>query len=221
MARPVRGWLAVGLGIAAAALLVPAWSPATVAEQRQRLPPPAECTDPISGVWRAHVFRPDRQRWALNTMELRWNADRTKLLSSYENHYWSGGPEDSEPPQPPCKPGQYRRMASSTGEGTYRGNQLEVQGKKLGGDENICGSTKFTRALGKLTGIVDLEQNEFRSEMTSRFGTHPIIWRRIRCVGEAEPKLIEPPPPPPVALPPSPPSPSSKGSCGCSTVGAA
>jgi len=208
------------LAVVAAALFLTGSAPATVAEQRQRLPPPAECSDPIAGVWRAHIYHADRQRWSLNTMELSWNAGRTKLTSFYENQYWSGGPEDSEPPQPPCRAGQFRRKATSTGEGTYSGTELEVRGTKLGSVEHLCGSTKFTRALGTLTGTVDHERNEFRSEMTSRFGIDPIIWRRIRCVGEAAPTLVTPPPPPPVLPPPSPPSPSRSGGCGCALPGA-
>ena len=115
-----------GLSLAVAGVLVVDRVPATVAEQRQRLPAAAECDDPIAGVWRAHVYRPDIRRWTLNTMELRWSPDRSKLLSSYENHYWRGGPEDSEPP--PCRPGEYQRKAHSTGEGSYSGNELEVRG---------------------------------------------------------------------------------------------
>lgn len=211
----------MGLAALIASIFAPAIAPATVTEQRQRLPPPAECDDPVEGVWRAHAFRPDRGSWFINTMELRWNEDRSKLLSKYENHHWSGGPDDSEPPA--CRAGLYRRKAYSTGEGSYVGGKLEVRGTKLGPDESVCGNTKFTRALGTLTGTLDREKNEFRSEMQSRFGSHPIIWRRIRCLEEPKAKLAPPPPPPPVPPPPPPPSPSrsprSRGSCSCGEPG--
>lgn len=158
-------------------------------------------------------------------MELRWNTGRKSLFSKYENQYWGGGPDDSEPPNLPCQPGQYWRKALSTGEGTYVGTALEVRGTKLGAEENLCGAAQFTRSLGTLTGTVDPELNEFRSTMTSRFGTHPIVWRRIRCVGEEASKLIAPPPPPVEPVPPPPPAPpppptTSSGGCGCSTPGA-
>ena len=215
MRRPLL--LGASLALLLASLIYPVAAPATVAEQRQRLPPAAECDDPVQGVWRAHAYRPDRKRWFINTMELRWNEGRSKLLSKYENHHWSGGPDDSEPG--PCRPGGHRRKAYSTGEGSLQGDQLEVRGTKLGADETICGTIRFDRSLGTLTGSLDRENNEFRSEMASRFGSHPIIWRRIRCIDEPEVEDKPPPPPPPVEPPPPPPRPSKRTGCGCAVAG--
>jgi hypothetical protein len=197
-------------------------APATVAEQRARLPPAAECRDPLAGVWRAHLYRPNEGRWAINTMELRWSADHTKLLSSYENHFWNGGPDDGEPP--PCRPGLYRRISSSTGEGSFAAGILKVRGTQLGPDRAVCGSATFQRALGVLEGTLDPEGNEFRSQMSSRFGVYPIVWRRIRCLDDAtgldrdtaRPTVDDPPVAP--AAPP-PPAPSSAGGCSCEWLG--
>ena len=54
--------------VAAAAILlgmivrVPV-APATVAEQRARLPPPADCGDKVEGKWKALVYQPNGGAW--------------------------------------------------------------------------------------------------------------------------------------------------------------
>jgi hypothetical protein len=55
--------------LAALTIRVPE-APATVAEQRARLPPAAECEDEIEGKWRAHTYSDWRGRWAEFTLEI-------------------------------------------------------------------------------------------------------------------------------------------------------
>src|SRR5512136_229718 len=60
----------LALGMVLAALLFSRAAGATVAEQRARLPPPAECEDPVEGIWRAHQFAVARNEWYIFTLEV-------------------------------------------------------------------------------------------------------------------------------------------------------
>jgi len=220
--RPSRRFRLASLSalLVAATLVIAKRAPATVAEQRQRLPPPAKCTDPIAGVWMSHDYRADIDRWGIITMELRRvSTTPPELRSRYHHDWWTGAPKESEPP-PSCRPGLRHVISESTGEATYKAPKLEVRGTVLGKHELLCGASLPERALGVLTGDVDESIQEFQSTMTSRFGTYPIVWRRVRCF---EDPAGPDPTSSPVVKDVAPPAVAPKvrdRSCGCGNVGA-
>jgi len=59
-----RRWLRLVLfvGVAGALVLRAGEAPGTVAEQRARLPPPAECPHPVEGMWKALVYSLEEAR---------------------------------------------------------------------------------------------------------------------------------------------------------------
>lgn len=59
---------------------VPRRAPAgTVAEQRARLPPAAQCEDPVEGLWRSHDFRDRWDEWTIFTLEIHRESGSERL----------------------------------------------------------------------------------------------------------------------------------------------
>ena len=69
----------------------------TVAEQRARLPPPAQCEDPVEGIWKSHDHREWRQQWTIFTLEIHRVDGTNELRGTIRNESWRGGAEQSEP----------------------------------------------------------------------------------------------------------------------------
>ena len=90
----------VGASIMGLMLLVPALAPASVEEQRRRLPPPAkDCDDPVTGLWQGHELL--NGRWYKFKLDIHREADDPeKLRGNIESHSWGGGKEQTTPP--PC-----------------------------------------------------------------------------------------------------------------------
>jgi len=202
--------LLLALVLASLTLSYPA--PATVEEQRARLPSAVECgDDPVAGVWLAHAYVAVRGRWVYNTMRLRRTAP-DKLVSDFRSVYWSGGPDQSEPPE--CRPGVVHRRSDSTGEATVdpKSGVLTVRGTKLGVRRSLCGDGPLPeRALAELSGKIDAARQELQAVMSSRFGSYPIVYRRVGCSDDEVP-------PPAGAVTPPPLRPSARqpqSSCGC------
>ncbi|MEZ4407614.1 MAG: hypothetical protein R3A52_14215 [Polyangiales bacterium] len=93
-----RRWTSVAaVALASAVVAAPALSPATVEEQRARLPPPAVCRDPIEGVWASHKWEPPYNEWMIFTIEVRRDTRRPPrtpgeipLTGRITAHAWIG-----------------------------------------------------------------------------------------------------------------------------------
>src|SRR6185503_16133648 len=98
------------LVLAAAALLAPALAPADVVQDQQaRLPPPAQCADPVAGVWMSHAFYPHVSEWYIFTLTLaRAPGDPVALAGSIHAVFWNGTADGAA--LPACGPG-VRRLA--------------------------------------------------------------------------------------------------------------
>ena len=200
------------LGVAGlfALLVLPRVAPATVAEQRARLPPPKACDDPVAGVWRSHQHSPRRGTWDQFTLTIRREAPGSgRLIGTIHNHVWAGGPNDEQPP--PCAD-QLDVVIRMSAEGEAEGLKLRFDALDWAVDSVLC-RTSGGYDLDHFSGVIDPALQEFQSINTYAGGslTEATVFRRVRCL-EDEPPPVAPGPSPSTA-PPPPFQPPSSG-CG-------
>jgi hypothetical protein len=171
----------------------------TVAEQRARLPPPAQCEDPVEGIWRSHDYRERRRFWTMYTLEIQRIDGTDRLRGTIANHTWVGGPKQSEPGVCERGPdGEMRFVVSMDAEGRVEGNQIQIGGVgtwRL--DENPCGDYHGTYGgynLDHFAGPLDLELLEFQSIHNDGDAAvnEPTVFRRVDCLAGAKAKAEDP-----------------------------
>ena len=194
-----RGWVRVGAGFAIVVSWLPAAAPATIQEQRARLPPPAECNEPVVGVWKSHQHDPRFRDWTVFMLDLRWaDADKRALTGTITNHSWEGGAEQEEPA--PCSSGNDEWVVSMDGTG-----HVDPSGQiAFGGvgqwrlDRILCNGGPGGYNLDRFTGVIDIELNEFQSVNNDggRAVNDPTVFRRVSChQGPQNPRVVTEPPP--------------------------
>ncbi len=168
--------------------MVPRSAPAgTVAEQRARLPPPAQCSDPIVGIWKSHDYRGHRAIWEVFTLDIRRvEPGGTALTGTIRNQFWDGGPDDKEPGI--CK-GIDHAIVSMDAKGSIDGDTIRFRGVgqwRL--DERLCGSD-FDYVLDEFTGAMELERQEFQTVANDGVVAinEPTVFRRIGCLDSDDP----------------------------------
>jgi hypothetical protein len=206
----------VALAAFVAATAAPRRAPAgTVAEQRARLPPPAECQDPVEGVWRSHDFRERWEEWTVFTLEIRRVDGTDALRGTIHNHSWYGDPDHSEPG--PCD-GRLRFEVTMDAEGTTHAGTVRFRGVGQWRLEAVhCGEWDEGYNLDDFTGPLDLERLEFQSVNNDGGAAvdEPTVFRRVACLPPAPgedasaPGVVVRPPP---FYPPD--EPSAGGGCG-------
>jgi hypothetical protein len=208
--------LALAAGaLALVVLFDAAEAPATVQEQRARLPPPAECADPVVGIWRAHQHEAHRSLWYIFTLHIERQApDSDELVGTIHNHYWYGGKALEQPPG--CERTRYRNIVKMAAKGRVKERQIEFGGTSWHVEKNICGRPTSRYYLDVFTGQIDPERQEFQS-VNNDGGPSvdvPTVFRRIRCLDETEPDEpvvdVKPPPLMPV---------ERGGGCNCHAPG--
>jgi hypothetical protein len=185
--------------------LVPAGAPATVEEQRARLPPAAECGDPVAGIWKSHSYDERHGDWTIFTLEIRRRMEGenavpslTQLEGRILNHTWYAGAEESQPGQ--CK-GRLRYKVSMGAEGSVVDGKINFFGVGLWNlDEVLCGEWSMGYNLDHFSGTIDPEILEFQSVNNDggRAVNDPTVFRRVQCLDsdtEEEPKVVVAPPP--------------------------
>lgn len=194
------------VGLLGALVLLPSIAPATVAEQRARLPPPATCQDPIEGVWMSHKYEAPFDEWMIFTLEIHRAPGAplhpppgaaVPLVGRIQAHAWfGGGPQASSPP--PCGRVTSHWTVEMTAEGTLVDRRVNFWGTRWAVGQVFCGSRTFGYNLDHFTGLVDLELLEFQSVNNDggRAVNDPTVFRRVRCL---EPVA----PPHPYVAPPS------------------
>lgn len=194
-----RGLVIAVLGLTAS-WLVPAAAPATVAEQRARLPPPAaECDDPVAGTWRAHVYYAHVQTWYELTLDIRRKGGGDELEGPIYSEFWDGGERDEEPPI--CGVGAYHQALRCTGAGRVEeGDVIRFGGTSCAWAAQHCGTPRGQWVLVTYRGPIDRARNEFQTVISSEapeWHAVPTVFRRIRCGGadaEALPEVNLAPP---------------------------
>jgi hypothetical protein len=194
--------------------LTPRPAPATVEEQRARLPPPAECPDPVEGVWRSHAFNERWGEWNIFTLTVeRTEPGSSELKGTISNQAWYG--PNTESVRGPCE-GRLQYLVSMDAQGTVTDGTISFGG--VGAwrlDEMYCGEPTFGYNLDQFSGVIDPEILEFQSVNNDggRYVNVPTVFRRVECLDRGGP------PPPTVSVTPPafyPPSDEPKGGCGCS-----
>ena len=119
---------ACGLTLLAGFVLA-SWLPgasfaSTVAEQRARLPPPADCKDPIAGIWKSHSYDERFRDWTIFTLEIKRTApDKDEFEGKITNDSWDAEPHESSPPK--CR-GGLRYIISMPAKGYVRVSEARL-----------------------------------------------------------------------------------------------
>jgi len=191
---------AAAAAVVLAVLLVPGRAPATVEEQRARLPPPAHCDDTVAGVWKSHKYDARFGDWYSFTLTIhRDPADPQKLTGSIQSHSWNGGPEQEQPPA--CTAGVWHWTILMTAEGrvTPEG-RIELGGTSWRMENSYCGRPLSAGEynLDNFSGIIDTEIMEFQSVNNDggRSINDPTVFRRISCHETPPSPHVNPVPPP-------------------------
>ncbi len=189
-----RGVLGALVGLGVALVLLPSLAPATVEEQRARLPPPAVCADPLEGVWVSHKYEAPYDEWMIFTVDLRRDPrgaaspnmrgvpSRIPLVGRITAHAWFGaGPQGSAAPA--CTLGIHHWQVGMSGEGYSDGGRIEFWGTRWAVENVWCGPTSFGYNLDHFTGVIDPAIQEFQSVNNDggRAINDPTVFRRVRC----------------------------------------
>lgn len=185
-----RGWrraaLAAGVAAVGALFLVPSRAPATIAEQRARLPPAAECDDEIvAGIWRSHAYNAQFGDWVVFTLTIRRVPGHPEqLVGTISNHSWIGGPQDQEPIPCDRQPGWEWVVSMDARGRVENGTRIFFGGVgqwRL--DETRCRRGPWGYNLDNFTGVIDPTILEFQSVNNDggRAVNEPAVFRRIRC----------------------------------------
>lgn len=201
--------IVVVVALAVTAVLSP--SAADIEEQRARLPPPAVCADPVTGIWMSKKYYPARSAWRAFTLTVR-RADATgRLIGEIQNRGWRGGPADAEPPA--CAPGGEHWVVTMSAMGTHeRSGEVHFFGTSWRLEAAVCGNAPKPGQydLDHFAGTIDPALQELHS-LNNDGGSlrnDATVFRRVQCF-DAPP--IAPVVPPPPTAPPS----SFRSGCGC------
>lgn len=201
--RQRRRWVTVGCVVTVAAVtLVPSIAPATIEEQRARLPPPAppgQCQNPVEGVWKSLRFYPGNGAWYSFVLEIHRQGDR--LTGQIDAYSWDTPPTVSEPG--PCRPGLSHWVVTQPATGTIDGLRLTFGGTRWGVRQVYCGERPWAYNTDHFRGVIDTSLQEFQS-VNNDGGLQidePTVFRRIRCFEPAQ--VPHPVVAPPAFQPPS------------------
>jgi hypothetical protein len=201
--------------------LRPARAPATVQEQRARLPPPAQCPDPVAGIWKSHSYSEVYSDWTIFTLDVRRvDGSPSELSGTITNEQWIGAPEQSQPG--PCT-GNLHYKVSMDALGSVKDGHIAFGGVgEWRMDAVLCGDFSYGGYnLDRFTGDIDPELLEFQSVQNDggRAVNVPVVFRRVQCLDGTtpteEPRVFVAPPP---FYPPE--DDDARAGCGCSGAGA-
>jgi hypothetical protein len=202
MTRTRKRWIVRLLCVAPllvlAIVIFPRPAPATIQEQRNRLPPPADCgDDPVVGIWKSHAYYPHHGQWYIFTLTIhRVPGSERELVGNVHSHYWLGTTGDQEPP--PCRAGGYHQTVIMPANGTVDGMNIEFGGTSWEIEQTFCGSPTTGYYPDRFSGVIDPSIEEFQSVNNDGgpMVNYPTVFRRIRCLENPES------PPPVVVAPP-------------------
>lgn len=192
-----RRWLGLGLLVGVSVGLTPRRAPATIAEQRARLPPPATCKDPVTGVWQSHSFNTMYEEWGRFTLTIRRvEGSETELVGEMVNESWYGPKTESS--RGPCV-GRLQYIVSMEAEGSYIGDTVEFHATSWKMEEALCAvDGSFGYNLDRFSGVIDHDLEEFQSVNNDggRYIDVPTVFRRVSCddTEQLEPRVSVAPP---------------------------
>jgi hypothetical protein len=194
MRRPTRRIALSGALLTMCALaLWPRDLPASIEDQRARLPPAPEpdgCADEVSGVWRAHVYYSRLHDWY--RYELRIARQGDALTGTIHLRGWTGTPTETEPPacRPRLRDAEWSEVASGAVTQTPQGLQVRFDATSWRLERTHCGEPGGDYALDHFAGQLDGPRQEFTSINTYTFGNgdtfaDPTLFRRVSCTPRA------------------------------------
>ena len=195
--RPRRALYVTLVAVIAALVLLPSLAPATIEEQRARLPPPAPpetCQNPIEGVWRSLRWYPGNAAWYQFTLEI--HQQNGQLVGYIEANSWDTAPSVQQPG--PCRPGLNHFIVKQSAQGRADGLRIDFAATRWWTESVPCGRRPFGYNLDHFRGVIDTTIQEFQS-VNNDGGAQidePTVFRRIRCF---EPQS----PPHPYVAPPT------------------
>jgi hypothetical protein len=180
-----------------ATVLCPALLPATVEEQRARLPPPTRCEDPIEGVWRAQRFFPDFEDWGVFTLRVRRTAPGAATLTgTVDTEYWNGPAGSTS--APPCAAGVRHFIVDQDARGRFENGVVDVVSFNVRLRREFCPGSFGAYNPDTFAGRVDPALQEFQavSNDGGRVINEPTVFRRIGCLDAvvAPHPFVAPPP---------------------------
>jgi hypothetical protein len=184
--------------VVATVVLIPALAPATVEEQRARLPPPAQpdtCQNPVEGVWKSLRWYEGNGAWY--SFELEIHQSGNTLSGSIRAHSWDTGPRETEPG--PCRAGLSHWIVFQTALGSVDRNlRIDFAATRWAVERTFCGASPFGYNLDHFRGVIDTRLQEFQS-VNNDGGAQidePTVFRRVRCFEPQQPPhpYVAPPP---------------------------
>ncbi len=196
------GWLTV--------VLFPRVSSATVEEQRARLPPPAECQDPVEGVWLSHQYEPRLLQWYIITLYIHHpSPDSDKIVGDIVSHFWDGSTKEDQPP--PCTRWRMNSKVRMPATGTYKDGKVVFNGGPWRPEPAPCDppARRIMYNPDSFSGKIDPDLQEFQS-LHNDGGVSvniPTVFRRVKC--------FDPPPTPKIDFAPPPLTPPKRVESAC------
>jgi hypothetical protein len=170
-------------------------APATVAEQRARLPPAAECASPVAGKWKALAYGARTRSWYEFILEVHEDPkDPTQLSGMIYVEAWEGPETTPEPPVPCIE----RFKGKMLGRGSFLNGEVFFGGGEFDMIETVCGGIGRYNP-DQFSGKLEPEIHEFQA-VNNDGGmavNDPTVFRRIGCFDaeRKEPaKSVAPPP---------------------------
>ena len=194
-----RRWpLVLSIVVSLLMLLRPGLAPASVEEQRKRLPPPArDCDDPITGYWMGHQLLNDY--WYRFTLDIdRLEPGGEELVGKIESHYWNNLESKYEPPS--CEEKRHNQVViDMNAGGRFEKNAVAFLGKDWTLKEELCGRFSGAYYPDGFSGELIHEGTEFHSiNDDGHNAITTVVFRRIRCkdIDRPLPELPGQTPPP-------------------------
>ena len=159
----------------------PGYAGGSIEEQRARLPPPAECEDPVEGIWVGHNFEARWAQWYIFTLEVhREEKGKEALKGEIKAHYWDGNDKDVNPP--PCRPGMRQQKVLMPAKGTVKDGTINFGGTTWKTEQSICGFPSSYNP-DRFTGKIDPATQEFQrvNNDGGRAVNVPTVFRRVKC----------------------------------------
>lgn len=195
--RSRRAVTAAIVGVGAALVLLPSLAPATIEEQRTRLPPPATCQDPIEGIWMSHKYEIPGDEWMIFTLEIHRAPGSVvngppgtviPLIGHIQAHAWLGAGSQASAP-PPCSSSISHWTVEMTAEGRVVDQRVDFWGTRWAVGNVFCGPRNFGYNLDHFSGVIDPTIQEFQSVNNDggRAVNDPTVFRRVRCFDPVSP----------------------------------
>ncbi len=169
--------------VSVALLTFPKDSPASIEEQRARLPPPAECTDELEGEWLALTHSSTYDDWYQVRLTIKRTSPGAQTVEGQMRvRFWFG--DDNAMNPPPCTERRAQeRVVIQPSLGTYIDNEVQFHAQSWSfAPESCFKSGRYN--LDNYSGRIDHKLHEFQSVNNDggRAVNEPAVFRRVKCI---------------------------------------